>query len=323
MAPDAAARGRPGIGGGGSGSSPLREHHLSDISQPTLLPGQSGRVRDTQVVIGRRPEARLEELPIVAARFVPPPPGPQLNTGLHDLLDWMRVDHAAHLDPVMVAAVAHYQFEALHPFADGNGRLGRFLIVLQLLRTGVLSEPTRRLAPTHKSEEPDLGGPGRSPRPPQRREFTTCIIHSKYGMRTMLAIALARESLPSNGALCAMPLRRARTEQTSPITAHANATQIGWSLMIVRPTATAANPTLAHVSSLVRFCRPSLLVVPRRVMSVMADDPTRDFPDSEWSSPRDSDVASWPGATAGEGLPRRVGVGGQQRPRESLFSQIR
>lgn len=108
---------------------------------------QPGRVRDTQVVIGRRPTARLDDIPIVAARFVPPPPGPQLNMGLHDLLDWMQADHAAHLDPVMVAGMAHYQFETLHPFTDGNGRLGRLLIVLQLLRTGVLSEPTLTVSP--------------------------------------------------------------------------------------------------------------------------------------------------------------------------------
>ena len=43
--------------------------------------------------------------------------------------------------------MAHHQFETLHPFTDGNGRLGRFPIVLQLLRTGVLSEPTLTVSP--------------------------------------------------------------------------------------------------------------------------------------------------------------------------------
>jgi Fic family protein len=108
---------------------------------------KAGALRDTQVVIGRRPEARPTDLPVAAARFVPSPPGPQLESGLRDLLDWLRVDHGGLLDPVMVAGMAHYQFETLHPFTDGNGRVGRFLIVLQLLRSGVLTEPTLTVSP--------------------------------------------------------------------------------------------------------------------------------------------------------------------------------
>jgi Fic family protein len=48
---------------------------------------------------------------------------------------------------VVVAALAHYQFETLHPFSDGNGRIGRLIIVLQLLRMGVLREPTLVVSP--------------------------------------------------------------------------------------------------------------------------------------------------------------------------------
>ena len=43
--------------------------------------------------------------------------------------------------------MAHYQFETLHPFRDGNGRLGRYLIVLTLLETGLLSEPSLTVSP--------------------------------------------------------------------------------------------------------------------------------------------------------------------------------
>lgn len=45
------------------------------------------------------------------------------------------------MDPLVVMAVAHYQFEAIHPFADGNGRTGRILNVLFLLERGLLSVP--------------------------------------------------------------------------------------------------------------------------------------------------------------------------------------
>lgn len=102
----------------------------------------SGQVRPVQVVIGRREGVPASEIPIKAARYVPPPPGADLEARLRDLVSWMQADHSDRIDPVVAAAMGHYEFEALHPFHDGNGRLGRMLIVLQLYASSVLTEPT-------------------------------------------------------------------------------------------------------------------------------------------------------------------------------------
>jgi Fic family protein len=116
---------------------------------------QTGHVRDVQVVIGRRQDADLTELPIKAAQFVPAPPGPDLAARLGDLLTWMSTDLRGRFDPVVAGALAHYQFEALHPFHDGNGRLGRLLIVVQLHHSGVLSEPTLSVSPWFEGHRAD------------------------------------------------------------------------------------------------------------------------------------------------------------------------
>lgn len=100
----------------------------------------AGRVREQQVVIGARGAS------ITESRFIPPPPGDQLKAGLEDWLAFVR-DPSDALSPVARAAMAHYQFETLHPFSDGNGRIGRLLIVLGLVRERVLREPILVVSP--------------------------------------------------------------------------------------------------------------------------------------------------------------------------------
>lgn len=130
---------------------PLSVSMLSDL-QGILMRGSSledvsGTLRNSQVVVGLRSDVSLGGPAIERARFVPAPPGELLHAGVSDLLDWMRADHSDSLDPVVAAAMSHYQFETLHPFRDGNGRVGRFLIVLHLLELEVLAEPTLTVSP--------------------------------------------------------------------------------------------------------------------------------------------------------------------------------
>jgi Fic family protein len=69
-----------------------------------------------------------------------PPEGEDLLRGL--LANWERFLHdATDLDPLIRMAVGHYQFEAIHPFTDGNGRTGRILNLLFLVDQGLLDQP--------------------------------------------------------------------------------------------------------------------------------------------------------------------------------------
>ena len=90
-----------------------------------------GHFRKTQNWIGK-PGSTL-----ATATFIPPPPGevePCLGA-------WQRFIHESDLPPLVTIALAHYQFEAIHPFLDGNGRVGRLLITLFLIERKILPTP--------------------------------------------------------------------------------------------------------------------------------------------------------------------------------------
>lgn len=98
-----------------------------------------GEIRNHQVWIG---EANRS---IDDARFVPVPGNDLLKSGIDQFIEWIEGDND--LPPVLRVAMAHYQFETLHPFSDGNGRIGRLIIILQLLRSGAVLEPAITVSP--------------------------------------------------------------------------------------------------------------------------------------------------------------------------------
>jgi Fic family protein len=71
------------------------------------------------------------------AIFVPPPPDALVDV----LSDWERFLHERELPLLVQLALAHYQFEVIHPFLDGNGRIGRLVIPLMLVLRGALPQP--------------------------------------------------------------------------------------------------------------------------------------------------------------------------------------
>lgn len=91
-----------------------------------------GEFRKRQNYIGR-PDQTIQQ-----ARFIPPPPQEVLPL-LDNLENYL---HAESSVPFLIRlALVHYQFEAIHPFEDGNGRIGRLLITLQLCASGYLRQP--------------------------------------------------------------------------------------------------------------------------------------------------------------------------------------
>lgn len=74
---------------------------------------------------------------LAQATYVPPPPLEMQQA----LGDWEGFLHTQELPPLIQIALAHYQFEAIHPFIDGNGRVGRLLITLFLVERDILPNP--------------------------------------------------------------------------------------------------------------------------------------------------------------------------------------
>ncbi|MDQ3955734.1 MAG: Fic family protein [Actinomycetota bacterium] len=116
-----------------------RLHKALMQRDPHCPPNEKGEIRTRQNFIGPT------NAEIANSHFVPPPAGPILERGLNHLETWM---HRQGEIPLLVrVAVGHYQFETLHPFVDGNGRIGRLIAILLLLDEGALSVPILNISP--------------------------------------------------------------------------------------------------------------------------------------------------------------------------------
>ncbi len=109
----------------------LCDMHKSLLTHPGGRSKAPGEVRRSQVWIGGTRPGN--------AAFVPPPADAVPDCPQH--LERFLNDEPEPAPPLVKAALAHVQFETIHPFLDGNGRIGRLLIVLQLVADGVLRQP--------------------------------------------------------------------------------------------------------------------------------------------------------------------------------------
>ena len=89
------------------------------LAEKVMEQGTAGRYRTIQVRIGRHL----------------PPPAQDVSGLMFELLTWWNKE-SVKLSPVLSSAILHYRFEAIHPFADGNGRTGRAIALWELYRRG-------------------------------------------------------------------------------------------------------------------------------------------------------------------------------------------
>ena len=119
------------------------EQPMRGVRGTDLFPG---KLRTNQVWIGP-PEATLRD-----ATFVPPPPE-AVRPALDDLESYIRTPDAT--PSLIKAGLAHAQFETIHPFFDGNGRMGRLLITLMLCQEQILTKPVLYLSHFLKARRSD------------------------------------------------------------------------------------------------------------------------------------------------------------------------
>jgi Fic family protein len=95
----------------------LQLHRI--LAEKVMDQGTAGQYRTIRVRVGK---------------YVAPPPQ-QVEPMMSDLLEWWNKE-TAKISPILSSAILHHQFETIHPFADGNGRVGRMLSLWELYRRG-------------------------------------------------------------------------------------------------------------------------------------------------------------------------------------------
>ncbi len=89
-------------------------------------------------IVIKRGQSELRPGEIV---YTPPRNEETIKNLMNNLIDFLNDDIKYPIDPLLKMCIAHYQFEAIHPFQDGNGRTGRILNLLYLVSKGLLSQP--------------------------------------------------------------------------------------------------------------------------------------------------------------------------------------
>lgn len=118
----------------------LTEQTIISVFQKIKNTTQTFRSSQSQVVI-RRGNSDLRPGEVI---YTPPRGAGIIEQKMENLLTFLKEENG--IDPLLKMTIAHYQFEAIHPFSDGNGRTGRILNLLYLVNQNLLSHPVLYLS---------------------------------------------------------------------------------------------------------------------------------------------------------------------------------
>jgi Fic family protein len=124
----------------------LEQLQRNGIITTNLLVGIMQKIRLTSDNIRKTPGTKLYNPNTGKVVYTPPEGESIIRTKLAALEHFMNDPEISSLDPLIRMALIHYQFEAIHPFSDGNGRTGRILSILYLVQQELLSLPVLYLS---------------------------------------------------------------------------------------------------------------------------------------------------------------------------------
>lgn len=116
---------------------PLRLRLIKEIQGILMADVRGGQPENTPGEF-RKSQNWIGGVNPATAAFVPPPPEVMIDA-ISDLENYLHEENG--LPDLIKCALIHYQFEAIHPFCDGNGRTGRMIIILYMLMKGILNSP--------------------------------------------------------------------------------------------------------------------------------------------------------------------------------------
>lgn len=124
----------------------LEQMEKTGLITTNIMVGIMQKLKSTQAGIRRGMGTKLAN-PISGEIIYTPPEGEELiRNKLFGLEKFINDDTYSSIDPIIKMALIHYQFEAIHPFSDGNGRTGRILNILYLINKKLLSLPVLYLS---------------------------------------------------------------------------------------------------------------------------------------------------------------------------------
>ncbi len=124
----------------------LEQMQKKGVITTNVLIGIMQTLRNSDENIRRNPGTKLANPNNNSIVYTPPEGESVIRQKMAALEHFINEQEAANLDPLIKMALIHYQFEAIHPFSDGNGRTGRILNVLYLINQNLISLPVLYLS---------------------------------------------------------------------------------------------------------------------------------------------------------------------------------